>query len=291
MVTEMPADACKTPSVPKEITRYLRSGDHDPSFAAWPGDVLASARHGSADLKGALVSEIRKRAAGAFPRALPNTDLAALTLRRIGPMVRGLFPAREREAVLTALERSVVFLTPATIEETILNAHWLHTAWDLANLYLGSVGAELLAPDAPRLVGLSEGTSCYVSAEYFTDEHPFADFIVHETAHVFHNCKRRTIGLRETPRRERLLEIEFRKRETFAYACEAYGRILELARRSAEREALVDELAAGPMPDDERVDVAEYIDILREAARARNGWKSILARCAPRAVDERRYGR
>ncbi len=209
VVAEMPAVACKTPSVPKEIARYLRSGDHDLYFAAWPGDLLARARQGSADLKGALVSEIRKRAAGAFPRALPNTDLAALTLRKIGPMVRGLFPAREREAVLAVLERSVVFLTPATIEETILNAHWLHTAWDLANLYLGSVGAELLAPDAPRLVGLSEETSCYVSAEYFADEHRFADFIVHETAHVFHNCKRRTIGLRETRRREWLLEIEF----------------------------------------------------------------------------------
>jgi hypothetical protein len=280
-----------TASVPKEITRYLRSGDHDPHFAAWPGDVFASARQGSADLKGALVSEIRKRAAGAFPRALPNTDLVALTLHKIGPMVRGLFPAREQEAVFAALERSVVFLTPATIDETILNAHWLHTAWELANLYLGSVGAELLAPVAPRLVGLSEGTSCYVSAEYFADEHRFADFIVHEAAHIFHNCKRRTIGLRETPRCERLLEIEFSKRETFAYACEAYSRILELARRSAERAALVDELAAGAMPDDERVDVAEYIDILREAACARNGWKSILAHCAPRRIRERQYSR
>ncbi len=280
-----------TASVAKEITRYLRSGDHDPYFAAWSGDVLTSARQGSADLKGALVSEIRKRAAGAFPRALPNTDLAALTLRKIGPMVRVFFPAGEQEAVLAGLERSVVFLTPATIEETILNAYWLHTAWDLANLYLGSVGAELLAPDAPRLVGLSEGTSCYVSAEYFADGHRFSDFIVHEIAHVFHNCKRRTIGLREKPRCERLLEIEFCKRETFAYACEAYSRILEVARCSAERATLVDELAAEAMPDDERVDVAEYVDILREVACARNGWKSLLARCAPRRVPDWRYSR
>jgi hypothetical protein len=29
------------------------------------------------------------------------------------------------------------------------------------------------------------------------------------------------------------------------------------------------------------VDVDEYLDILGEAARARNGWKCILRRCAP----------
>ena len=39
---------------------------------------------------------------------------------------------------------------------------------------------------------------------------------------LFHNCMRRTIGLAETKGREWLLDIEYRKRETFAYACEAY---------------------------------------------------------------------
>jgi len=205
-----------------------------------------------------------------------------LTRRKIAAMVRGLFPVREQEQVLAALERSVVFLTPATIVETLMSADWLSTAWDLANLYLGSVKAELLSPDAPRLVGLSEGTTCSVSAEYFATGHRFADFIVHETTHVFHNCKRRTIGLPETRTKEWLLEIEFRKRETFAYACEAYSRILELSRCSMERAYLIEELAAGSMPDDERVDAAEFLDILREAVSARSGWKRILGRCAER---------
>jgi hypothetical protein len=35
------------------------------------------------------------------------------------------------------------------------------------------------------------------------------------------------------------------------------------------------------MPSDDRVDADEYVDILREAVAARNGWKRILARCAP----------
>ena len=36
------------------------------------------------------------------------------------------------------------------------------------------------------------------------------------------------------------------------------------------------------MPSDERVDANEFVDILREAVGARNGWKRILQRCSPR---------
>jgi hypothetical protein len=82
-------------------------------------------------------------------------------------MVRGLFPVHEQDTVLDVLGRSVVFLTPATIDAVLEQTPWLSTAWDLANLYLAGVGAELLADDAPNLLGLSEGTTCYLSAEYF----------------------------------------------------------------------------------------------------------------------------
>jgi hypothetical protein len=91
----------------------------------------------------------------------------------------------------------------------------------------------------------------------------------------------RTIGLRETRRREWLLEIEFAKRETFAYACETYSRIHGLGRGLRARQTLLAQYAQGPMPADDRLDVEEYLDILREAVAARNGWKRILARCAP----------
>jgi hypothetical protein len=55
--------------------------------------------------------------------------------------------------------------------------------------------------------------SVYVSPDYFAEEDPFADFVVHEAAHIFHNCKRSTIGLRETRTKEWLLDIEYRHRE------------------------------------------------------------------------------
>jgi hypothetical protein len=105
--------------------------------------------------------------------------------------------------------------------------------------------------------------------------------VVHEAAHIFHNCKRRTAGLAETRRREWLLDIEFRKRETFAYACETYSRIRELGQSPADRRRLLARLEnEGPMPP-EAVDGDEYLEILGEAVAARNGWKKILSRCGP----------
>jgi hypothetical protein len=199
-------------------------------------------------------------------------------------MVCGLFPTAEQQTILDVLGRSPVFLTPDTIE-TVLNGELsLLTAWRLANIYLLSCRAESLADDTPLVVGMSVGTTCFVSMDYFGSNDRFDDFVVHEAAHVFHNCKRRTVGLPETRRREWLLEIDFRKRETFAYACEAYSRILELGNSPRARRELYQELVSASMPPDERVCVQEYMDILRAAVMARNGWKHILNSCASRSA-------
>ena len=71
---------------------------------------------------------------------------------------------------------------------------------------------------------MSEETTCYLTPEYFTETDPFADFVVHEVAHIFHNCKRGTLGLKQTRTREWLLDIEFSERETFAYSCRSEER-------------------------------------------------------------------
>ena len=183
--------------------------------------------------------------------------------------------------VLATLEKSVVFLTSANVEPLLLEHSFDSSAWTLANLYLASLGVELLGEDAPRLVGLSEETTCFVSPEYFAEDDPFADFIVHEVAHIFHNCKRATVGLRETRTKEWLLDIEYRRRETFAYSCEAYGRVLERGKNPTERRALAEEYGSAVHISEERVDAAEVAGIVAEAAAARNGWKIILSRCAP----------
>lgn len=120
-----------------------------------------------------------------------------------------------------------------------------------------------------------------MSPAYFAEDDPFADFVVHEAAHIFHNCKRRTIGLRETRTKEWLLDVEYRERETFAYSCEAYARVLALAKSPAERRGLAAEYGAEERISEGRVDPEKVADIVAEAASVRNGWKVILSRCAP----------
>lgn len=254
----------------------------DPLHSAWPGNIIESGQAAHHDLLEALVSEVEQRSLGlTLPEAMPEIDLSEFVATKVGPMVRGLFPARERDQVQDLLTSSVVFLTPANIVSVLHDCQWLNTAWDLANLYLNSLGADLLGDDPPRIVGLSEHTRCYVSIGYFSCEERFADFVVHEAAHIFHNCKRHTAGMTEKRHGEWLLDIDFAKRETFAYACEAYSRILELTRGPSERNALLAEFAKAPPPNDERVDEDEYLDIVAEAVSARNGWKRILDRCSP----------
>ncbi|NUQ73380.1 MAG: hypothetical protein HUU21_07480 [Polyangiaceae bacterium] len=181
------------------IEHYLRIGHYDPHFPGWSGNIIERERHAHDDLKRALVDEVARHAVGYRPAiAMPTIDLTAFTRAKVEPLVRGLFPRAEQETILHVLERSVVFLTPDRVESILLGCSWLRTAWDLANLYLGSIDADLLGEDAPSIVGLSEGTTCFVSLTYFTEANRFADFLVHEAAHVFHNCKRRTIGLPET---------------------------------------------------------------------------------------------
>jgi hypothetical protein len=115
--------------------------------------------------------------------------------------------------MLEMLSCSIVFLTPDRIDVVLHDKRFLSTAWRLANLYLLSLGVEPLSDDAPSIVGLSEGTKRYVSIAYFNSNGRFEDFLVHETAHVFHNCKRETLGLSKIRGREWLLDIDFGKQD------------------------------------------------------------------------------
>ncbi len=262
------------------IDRYVRTGDHDFLHSSWSGSLVERSEEATRELKCALLDAVESRLRGCEART-PTQGVAfrALTRARVQPMIRGLFASKEQDAVLAMAERSVVILTPDRFGPVITACSWLRTAWNLANMYLGSLGGALLSADAPRLLGLSEGTTCFVSLAYFTNADRFSDWLVHEVAHLFHNVKRGAVGLHQTRRREWLLDVGFQRRETFAYACEYYGRVLALGRGPADRRALVEELADGPLPTD-RVDADDLLDILRGAVWARNGWKRILARCA-----------
>ena len=192
-----------------EIDRFLSTGDYD-VHSAWPGGhALDRIERGSDDLEQALLAELRRREARVtVPRNTPirDGDIVAFSREKLGPMVNGLFRRDERELVLALLEKSVVFLSPENIEALIRKGS-LDTAWEIANIYLRSIGARQISENARSVVGLSVETTCYVSLEYFTEKDLFADFVVHEAAHVFHNTRRRIIGLKETRRKQWLLPI------------------------------------------------------------------------------------
>ena len=271
-----------TTATEAELRRYVREGGNV-AWEPFPGqNIVDRMQRARVEGREALVNAVLSRVPVATSPSAASDHVPASTRAKVEPMVRGLFPRAEQEAVLRVLETSVVFVTATTVEALIRSVRYDSTAWTLANLYLTSAGVELLGPDASKIVGMSEGTTCYVSSSaYFDDESPFADFIVHEAAHVFHNCKRVTAGLPEVRRRDWLLPIEYRERETFAYACEAYSQILRRARSVADRRNLAEEFAASFAFPDDVVNASKVIEIVREAVSARNGWKVIHGRCAP----------
>ncbi len=147
----------------------------------------------------------------------------------------------------------------------------LHAAWPSDNFF-----ARAHAADTQLRSALIEEVRRRTK-----DQDPFADWVVHEAAHVFHNWKRDRAGLPSTRTKEFLLEIAFSKREVFAYACEAYARILEQATSPASRKQLHAAYAEKHVPTCEGLDQAELVSILAEAVDARNGWKRILRHCSP----------
>jgi len=264
-----------------DAARYVATGESDPMGMGEGRNVLDAMKAYGDELRGALLAEVRRRERGHRARRLPRSSASASFARqKLEPMVKGLFPAKEREIVLGVLERSIIFLTRKATHRLIQDVSFERTAWDIARIYLDSISAEPPG-DEIGIVGMSVGTECYVSLSYFDDDDPFSDYVVHEAAHIFHNTKRLVVGLPHTRYREWMLDIAYRKREPFGYACEIYSRILEQGGRPQRRLSLLDEYSDGPMPSDKRVDADELVDILREAVGARNGWKRILARCSP----------
>lgn len=148
-----------------EVDRYLRTGEHNGLSPNWPGaSFLARAQYADAAVREALVATVLRRTAGAVgPEALAGIDLPVFTRAKLAPMVRGLFAEQAQATVLDVLERSVAFLTPATIGTVLLTTPWLRTVWDLANLYLLSCGVKPLSKDARFIVGLSAETTCFVA--------------------------------------------------------------------------------------------------------------------------------
>lgn len=102
---------------------------------------------------------------------------------------------------------------------------------------------------------------------------PYSDVIVHEAAHLLHYLKPEHNGLHVRRGQERFVDVEFRHRELFAFASEAYSRVM----RHRERKPRIS--FAEKMQEDAfsfpRGHIEEVAALVLTAARARNGWRVI----------------
>jgi hypothetical protein len=271
----------------REVDEFLATGEHDLLYRNWPGaNFFDRAECGAKRFQDALIAVVRKKTSKVNPPELRESvpsDMRTFTRAKVAPMVRGLFRRNECHTVLTLLENAVVFILPETVE-ALIHSEDLNTAWKVANMYLQAIGVEPTSDHAPNVVGMSVETKCYVSHQYFIDTDPFADYVIHETAHIFHNVKRDPIGLRGTRYRPWLLPIRFQKRETFAYACEVYSRILERSEKPKDRLLLLEEAKRSFQPPTDMVDDDELFAILSDAVARRNGWKAILEACSEKSA-------
>jgi hypothetical protein len=262
------------------IQKYLATSEVDSCYPAWGGSIIHASQEGAKQVRAALVDAVRNNSS--LEQNFANTPMidAENVLAKLQPMIYSLFPKVERDTVLSAIAKGVVVLTPSNIDDVLLNESCSKTAWDLANLYLASVDSKPLHEDARCALGMNVGTTSYISMKYHTETDRFADYIVHETAHAFYNCKRAQLGMRETRTREFLLNVNYHQRETFAYACEVYSRILQTGKTKVKRIQLAQEAVAEFKPPDEKVDLDKFHAALKAATDSRNGWKQILQVCS-----------
>lgn len=78
----MTVGASPSSIVAGEIERYLRTGEADMMGDAWPGDIMERGRRQHADLRGALVDEVRRLAKGRLHEPVPANVASSSHARR-----------------------------------------------------------------------------------------------------------------------------------------------------------------------------------------------------------------
>jgi hypothetical protein len=281
-----------TDALAEAIEHYLRTGKHDPRGAPWPGNIIERSRRAHHELMQALVREVMRRA-----KTRPAPDLAqafdsvAFTRAKVEPMVSGLFPRGERQAVLALLERAGVFLTLPTSNWCCSASAGSVRPGTSRPCTWGASGRSRWARMPPPSLGSVRrrpaSSPCSISRRAIPS--PTSSSTRWRTSST--TASATPWGFRSRASGSGLLDIDYRRRETFAYACEAYARIVGRARGLAGRAALAREYGCDGCISEARVDPARVADILYEAALRRNGWKVILARCAPATLSAARARR
>ena len=203
----------------------------------------------------------------------PRVDPTAIRAR-VEPMVRGLVQEEWQEIALREfVARTFVlnFRGAMAAMEVELPSCDMESARRILWALYRDYGLRL--DDIKMTCDGLAGDYAHVRWSAYETKDPYSDVVVHETAHLLHYLKPRNFGLHMRRHQERFVDIEFNHRELFAYACEAYSRVVLHGPRKA-RISFAEKMPEGAFsfPRGEIKDVAALV---MDAARARNGWRVI----------------
>jgi hypothetical protein len=197
--------------------------------------------------------------------------------RRLEPMVMGLVQSDWQEVTLhelTARTFVLNFQGAAAALDTELSSGYVGgdtTGWRILWVCFGDYG---LKPE--RIKMPCDGVACnfaHVRWSSYETKDPYSDVVVHEAAHLLHYLKPRHYALHVGPHQKRFVDVEFRHYELFAFACEAYSRVVQHGGRRSRLSF------AGQMPESAfsfpRNQMEELAALVLKAAHARNGWRVI----------------
>ena len=199
------------------IEAFLTTGIAPSDWAAWGDDR----DQGEAMLRRVLVRVVAHRCEGApLQHRMPEVDPAEVVLERVRPMLAGLLPADEAEALSHLLRDRVCVVTPESYASDIRLLS-LEDSWTLANVLLEDLGAPPISDDTPHLDGLCAAGRAWVPPGGLRPATPTTDVVVHEVAHLLHTLTRADLGLDRS--RTPLLPVPACDFESFAYACELWS--------------------------------------------------------------------
>jgi hypothetical protein len=206
-------------------------------------------------------------------RLAPSVPLGTIQ-QRIEPMITGLVQDDWREVALREITKRTFVLnfqgTLAAVEAE-LSTCFMGSAWRILWALFEDYGMKPNDIDV-GCDGLA-GDYAHVRWSAYQTNDPYSDVVVHEAAHLLHYLKPSHYGLQVRRHQERFIDVEFHYRELFAYACEAYSRVM-LHRDRKSRIAFAERIQenAFSFPQDE---IAEVAKLVLDAVRVRNGWRVI----------------
>jgi hypothetical protein len=266
------ADALLAPP----IERFLRTGEETWDGAGSGRFTLAQFRQNE-DYRRAARTALRtlfRRLASLLPaeaRLVPQVAPESIR-RRIDPMVKGLVRGDWQEVALrelTARTFALNFQGAKAAMDAELSTCYMGGAW---RILWGFFGDHRLKPDEIEMEcdGLSAGDFAQVRWSANETKDPYSD-VVHEAAHLLHYLKPERYGLPVRRGQERFVEVEFRHRELFAFACEAYSRVVFHNQRKS-RISFAQKMQADAFSFP-RSDIEEVAALVLNAGCARNGWR------------------